>query len=120
VSISEIRCVRPGAERSPDVSGMKLERWNTLSIEQQQKFAPICPDFIVELSLPSDNLQSLQEKMEEYMQESGIQLGWLIDRKQRHIYIYRQGQSVECLDNTSTLSGENVLPGFVLNLGKVW
>ena len=109
-----------GAERSPDASWIKLERWNALSPEQQRKFAPICPDFVVELKSPSDNLQTLKEKMEEYMNEPGIQLGWLIDRKQRKVYIYRPGLSEECLDNPATVSGESVLPGFILNMSKVW
>ncbi|MBH8555719.1 Uma2 family endonuclease [Nostocaceae cyanobacterium CENA357] len=109
-----------GANRSPDASWIKLERWNALSAEEQEKFAPICPDFVVELRSPSDNLQSLQEKMEEYMQEPGIQLGWLIDRKQRQVYIYRPGQPEECLDNPASVSGESVLPGFVLNMSKIW
>jgi Uma2 family endonuclease len=109
-----------GAERSPDASWIKLERWNTLSPEQQRKFAPICPDFVVELKSPSDNLQTLKEKMEEYMNEPGIQLGWLIDRKQRKVYIYRPGLSEECLDNPASVSGELVLPGFILNMSKVW
>ena len=109
-----------GAERSPDAAWMKLERWNTLSPEQQQKFAPICPDFVVELRSPSDNLKPLQEKMAEYMSEPGIQLGWLIDRKNRKVYIYRPGLPEECLDNPATVSADPVLPGFVLNMSKVW
>ncbi|MHC5615594.1 MAG: Uma2 family endonuclease [Nostoc sp.] len=109
-----------GAERSPDASWIKLERWNALSAEQQQKFAPICPDFVVELKSPSDNLQTLKEKMEEYMNEPGIELGWLIDRKQRKVYIYRPGLPEECLDNPATVRGELVLPGFILNMSKVW
>jgi Uma2 family endonuclease len=109
-----------GAERSPDASWMKLERWNSLSEEQQEKFAPICPNFVIELRSASDNLKPLQEKMQEYMEEEGIQLGWLIDRKNRKVYIYRPGMAVECLDNPVSLSGETVLPGFVLNLSKVW
>lgn len=109
-----------GAERSPDASWIQLSRWNTLSPEQQQKFAPICPDFVVELRSPSDNLQRLKEKMEEYMREPGIQLGLLIDRKHRRVYIYRPGLPEECLENPATVSGEPVLPGFVLNMSKVW
>ncbi|MBX9253277.1 Uma2 family endonuclease [Desmonostoc muscorum CCALA 125] len=109
-----------GAERSPDASWIKLERWNSLSPEQQQKFAPICPDFVVELKSPSDNLQTLKEKMEEYMNEPGIQLGWLIDRKQRKVYIYRPGLAEECLDNPASVSGDRILPGFILNMSKVW
>jgi Uma2 family endonuclease len=109
-----------GAERSPDASWIKLDRWNTLSSEQQQLFAPICPDFVVELRSSSDNLKPLQEKMVEYMQEPGIQLGWLIDRKHQKVYIYRPGLEVESLDNPATVSGEGVLPGFVLNMSKIW
>lgn len=109
-----------GAERSPDVSWIKLERWNSLSQEQQQKFAPICPDFVIELRSASDNLKPLQEKMQEYMQEPGIQLGWLIDRKNHKVYVYHPQMPVECLDNPHTLSGEDVLPGFILNMSKVW
>lgn len=109
-----------GAERSPDVSWIKLERWNALSPEQQGKFAPICPDFVVELRSKSDRLNPLQEKMQEYMQEEGVQLGWLIDRKHQRVYIYRPGVPVECLENPDTLSGDLVLPGFVLNMSKVW
>ncbi len=109
-----------GAERSPDASWIKLERWNSLSPEQQRKFAPICPDFVVELKSPSDNLQTLKEKMEEYMNEPGIQLGWLIDRKQRKVYIYHPGLPEERLDNPANVSGESVLPGFILNMSKVW
>jgi len=109
-----------GAERSPDASWIKLERWNALSLEQQQKFAPICPDFVVELRSPSDNLQPLQEKMQEYMREPGVQLGWLIDRKHHKVYIYRPGQPEECLDQPTTISGDPVLPGFILDMSKVW
>ncbi len=109
-----------GAERSPDASWIQLERWNTLSTAQQQGFAPICPDFVIELMSPSDRLEPLQEKMEEYMAEPGIQLGWLINRKDRKVYIYRPGMAVKCLNNPDTVSGDAVLPGFILNMGKIW
>jgi Uma2 family endonuclease len=109
-----------GAERSPDASWIKLERWNQLTPKQQKKFAPICPDFVIELRSASDNLQPLKEKMQEYMQEPGIQLGLLIDRKNRRVYIYRPGQMEECLESPDTVSCEPILPGFVLNMGKIW
>lgn len=107
-------------DKSPDASWIKLERWNALSPEQQDKFPPICPDFVVELRSASDNLKSLQEKMQEYMREPGVQLGWLIDRKNRRVYIYRPDLPEECLDNPATVSGDPVLPGFVLNMSKIW
>ncbi|MGQ4645880.1 Uma2 family endonuclease [Lyngbya aestuarii] len=108
-----------GAERSPDAAWVKRERWNALTAQQQKKFAPICPEFVVELRSPSDQLQPLQEKMQEYL-ENGTLLGWLIDRKNRQVYIYRPGLSVECLENPVSVSGESVLPGFVLDLSKIW
>ncbi|MHC0062920.1 Uma2 family endonuclease [Nostoc sp. UIC 10890] len=107
-----------GAERSPDASWVKIERWNALTPEQQEKFAPICPDFVVELRSRTDSLKELQEKMQEYI-ENGAQLGWLIDRKNKRVEIYRPGKDVEILDNPVSLSGENVLPGFVLNLQQI-
>jgi Uma2 family endonuclease len=109
-----------GAKRSPDAAWVKLERWNQLTPKQQEKFAPICPDFVIELRSASDNLQPLKDKMQEYMQEPGIQLGLLIDRKNRRVYIYRPGQIEECLENPDTVSCESVLPGFVLNMSKIW
>ncbi len=112
--------ISTGAKKSPDTSLIKLERWNSLSLEEQQKFAPICPDFVVELMSPSDNLKTLQAKMTEYMAEPGVKLGWLIDRKGRKVYIYRPGMPTECLENPESVSGETVLPGFVLKMSKVW
>ncbi len=109
-----------GSVRSPDASWIKLERWNTLSKAQQEKFAPICPDFVVELRPDFEDLEPLQEKMQEYMREPGVELGWLIDRKNRRVYIYRPGLPEECLENPATVSGDPVLPGFVLNMSKIW
>jgi Uma2 family endonuclease len=109
-----------GAEHSPDVSWIKWERWNSLTLVQQQKFAAICPDFVIELKSHSDSLTVLKEKMTEYIREPGIQLAWLIDREQRQVYIYRPGQPAECLDNPALISGEPVLSGFNLNMSKVW
>ena len=108
-----------GAKVSPDAAWVKLERWNALTPEQQKTFAPICPDFVVELRSVSDNLTPLKTKMQEYI-DNGALLGWLIDRKKRQVYIYRPGVAVECLDNPATISGESVLPGFVLDLSKIW
>jgi len=71
------------------------------------------------LRSPSDSLKLLQEKMPEYI-ENGTRLGWLINRKNRQVEIYRQGREKEILENPTTLSGEDVLPGFVLNLSLMW
>lgn len=108
-----------GATKSSDAAWMRLEKWNSLTREQQTKFAPICPDFVVELRSPSDRLQSLQEKMLEYI-DNGASLGWLIDRNNRTVYIYRPDAEVEVLDNPASLRGESLLPGFVLDLSTIW
>ncbi len=108
-----------GAERSPDASWVKMERWDALTEEQQERFAPLCPDFVVELMSPSDTLDKTRAKMKEYM-ENGASLGWLINRKHKQIEIYRQNQEVEILESPQTVSGEDVLPGFVLDLAEIW
>jgi len=108
-----------GADRSPDAAWIKLERWDALTGEQKEKFPPICPDFVIELLSPSDSFKVAQDKMREYL-DNGVRLGLLINRKSRQVEIYRQGQKVEVLDSPATLSGEDVLPGFVLNLAAIW
>ncbi|MFM2063262.1 MAG: hypothetical protein RLZZ507_2932 [Cyanobacteriota bacterium] len=108
-----------GKDVSPDVAWIKKERWDSLTPEQQNKFAPIAPDFVIELRSPSDSLKPLQEKMQEYI-GNGVKLAWLIDRKQRKVFIYRPGKVVEELDNPQTLNGEDILPGFVLDLSEIW
>ena len=108
-----------GADRSPDASWIKLERWDALTDEEKQKFPPICPDFVIELLSPSDSLKTTQEKMREYI-DNGVRLGILINRKSRQVEIYRPGKEVEVLDFPATVSGEDVLKGFVLNLGMIW
>lgn len=108
-----------GADRSPDAAWIPLEKWNALTPEQQEKFLPVAPDFVIELRSPTDSLKLLQAKMLEYI-NAGTRLGWLINRQERQVEIYRQNQKVEILDNPITLSGENILPEFVLNLERIW
>lgn len=108
-----------GADRSPDASWIKLARWDSLTEEQKEKFPPICPDFVVELLSPSDSLKVAQEKMREYI-DNGVRLGLLINRKSRQVEIYRQGKEVEVFYSPATVSGEDVLNGFVLSLGMIW
>lgn len=103
------------ARRSPDAAWILLERWNKLTPEQRKAFPPLCPDFVVELRSPSDSLRSIQDKMQEYM-SNGAHLGWLINPKAQQVEIYRQGQEKEVLQAPTSLSEEQVLPGFVLDL----
>ena len=108
-----------GAILSPDASWILLSRWDTLIESEQDKFPPICPDFVIELRSPSDSLVHAQAKMAEYI-ENGIRLGWLIDPRNRRIHVYRPGQPVETLEQPATVSGDPVLPGFVLDLSVIW
>jgi Uma2 family endonuclease len=108
-----------GAVRSPDASWLKRDRWDALTQEQKERFSPVCPDFVVELRSDTDCLKRLQEKMREY-RANGARLGWLIDLETRKVEIYRPNQEVEVLESPATLSGETVLPGFVLNIEPIW
>ncbi|MEH2169908.1 MAG: Uma2 family endonuclease [Nostoc sp.] len=108
-----------GADRSPDVSWVEKSRWDSLTKEQREKFIPLCPDFVIEIMSPSDTFKKVQEKMHEYM-SNGCRLGWLINRKKQEVEIYRPEQDVEVLKSPQTISGESVLPSFVLNLKTIW
>jgi Uma2 family endonuclease len=108
-----------GAVRSPDAAWIKRTKWEIIPADKRKKFAPICPEFVVELRSENDSLSTLKEKMQEYI-DNGTQLAWLIDRKQRKVFIYRPNCGVEELDNPQTLTGEDILPGFVLDLSEIW
>ena len=108
-----------GATRSLDACCGSQVRLDALNAEQKGTFAIICPDFVVELRSSSDKLESLQAKMNEYV-DNGAKLGWLLDPQPRRVEIYRPGSAVEVLENPDSLSGGKVLPGFVLNLRRVW
>ena len=107
------------ATRSPDAAWVKRTRLAALTSDQKKRFLPLCPDFVVELRSPSDRLQVLQDKMQEYI-DNGAQLGWLLDTVNRRVFVYRPGKDVECLENQETLAGDPELPGFVLDLTKIW
>lgn len=107
------------AKRCPDASWIRRERWETLSKEQQEGIGPFCPEFVVELRSPSDRLPVLQEKRQEYL-DKGARLGWLIDPSEKKVHIYRPGQPVEVLDDPATVSGDPVLPGFLLPVRELW
>ena len=108
-----------GADRSPDVSWIGQDRWDTLTPEEKSGFAPLCPDFVLELRSKNDSLESLQQKMQEY-QENGAKLGWLIDRNRKKVEIYRPKKSVEVQNSPNSLSGEDILPSFTLDLSEIW
>ena len=108
-----------GATRSPDAAWIKTERWNTLTEAEKVSFAPIAPDFVIELRSVSDSLSRLRTKMQEYM-ENGVSLGWLIDRKHRKVHIYRPKQVSQILENPDKVSGDPELPGFSLPMIQIW
>ena len=108
-----------GAVRSPDAAWVRKARLKSLTKKQKQQFLPLCPDFVVELLSPSDRLSTAKQKMQEYL-ENGARLGWLLDPQHRKVYVYCPGAEVRRLDNPKTLSGDPVLPGFVLDLKEIW
>lgn len=108
-----------GAGRSPDKAWVSSDRWNSLTLDQQETFPPLCPDFVIELRSKTDSLTSLQNKMLEYM-DNGCRLGWLINYQNQQVEIYRSGQAKEILQSPQILSGEEVLPGFRLDLKLIW
>lgn len=108
-----------GAMRSPDASWVRRERLAHLTAEQKQKFLPLCPDFVVELRSPSDPLATVEAKMREYV-ENGARLGWLLAPEERKVQVYKPGEPMRVLENPDRLSGEPVLPGFVLDLQPSW
>ena len=108
-----------GATRSPDASWIKIERWEALTLQQRKKYLPLCPDFAVELVSESDDVEDTRKKMREYI-ENGLKLGWLINPKDKQVEIYRIGKEVEILDSPKSLSGEDVLVGFNLDLEVIF
>ena len=107
------------AKRSPDVSWIEISRWHSLTQEQRRGLAPIAPDFVIELMSPNDNLKMIQEKMQEYL-ECGVKLGWLIHPDERRVELYRQGKDIEVLNSPQSLSGEELMPGLVVELEEIF
>jgi Uma2 family endonuclease len=108
-----------GATRSPDAAWVRRTRLAVLTREEKQKFLPLCPDFVIELRSPTDNLQAAQDKMQEYL-DNGAQLGWLIDPLTRRVHVYLPQHQSQILEAPSTVSADPLLPGFVLDLQKIW
>jgi Uma2 family endonuclease len=107
-----------GAKRSPDLAWIRRDRWEALPKKQRKKFPPICPDFVVELRSETDSLETLKEKMEEYL-ANGAQLGWLIDPLEKKVYVYRPKVRVKVLNHPKTISGELLLKGLTLDLAGI-
>ena len=108
-----------GAIRSPDVAWIAQERWAQLSPEQRRTFAPICPDFVVELVSPTDDVNALEAKMQEYI-ENGCRLGWLVNPQKRQVTVYRPQMAPEIISFDVPLTGEDVLPGFTIDLRQIF
>ncbi|WP_299403307.1 Uma2 family endonuclease [Acaryochloris sp. IP29b_bin.148] len=108
-----------GATLSPDTAWIQADRWQALSPEEQASFAPIAPDFVVELRSASDSLVSLQNKMKEYI-ANGVRLGLLIDRQNQQVYIYRPETDPVVLEHPEIVNCEPELPGFMLKMAKIW
>lgn len=108
-----------GAVRSPDASFIKIDRWEKISIEDRKKFAHICPDFVIELLSESDRQRTLHKKMEEWL-SNGCRLAWMINPYKKETTIYRQQREAEIRRIHEVLSGEDVLPGFTLDLSKLF
>ena len=108
-----------GAVRSPDAAWVLGARWEALPAEARERFAPLAPDFVVELRSASDRLPDLQAKMDEY-RAAGVRLGWLIDPVDSRVYVYDPSGADRVLDRPTQLSGDPVLPGFMLDLEPIW
>jgi Uma2 family endonuclease len=108
-----------GAERAPDASWVRKDRWDALTAAQRDRFPPLCPDFVVELRSPSDEVDELHEKMREYA-ANGARLGWLLDPGTRRVWVFEPGSEPACLEDPATLSGGSVLPGLRIVLASIW
>ncbi|MDJ0900850.1 MAG: Uma2 family endonuclease [Xenococcus sp. MO_188.B8] len=107
-----------GATRSPDAAWVKKERWERLTLKQQQNFIPLCPDFVIELRWDSDSLLNLQKKMQEYL-ANGLVLGWLIDLPNNQVEVYQQDYQLEVISNPVSLFGDDILSGFTLEIKNI-
>lgn len=108
-----------GAKRMPEVAWVKNERWNALTIKQQEGIVPIAPDFVIELRSKTDVLKDLRDKMQEFI-ENGVLLGWLIDLTTRKVYVYRPNAKIEILESPTEVSGKPLLQGFTLYVEEIW
>ena len=108
-----------GAALSPYACWILNSRLAKFSKEQKRRFLPLCPDFIVELTSPTDRLPRVKAKMREWI-DNGAQFGWLIDADRRTIHVYRPGREPEELANLDHIDGEGPVEGFRLELNDIW
>jgi Uma2 family endonuclease len=109
-----------GSVRSPDASAVRLERWQALTPDQRRGFPPLCPDLVIELASPSDDLAALRRKMAAY-QANGAALGWLLLPEQRAVEIWQHGDATpQRLEPATHLEGGQLLPGLTLELKEIW
>lgn len=108
-----------GARRAADAAWVRKDRIAALPAEQRRRFFPLCPDFVIELRSPTDRLNTLRAKMNEYI-SNGAELGWLIDPEERAVWIYRPGRDPERLDRPERVAGEGPVAGFVFELASIW
>ena len=108
-----------GANRSPDLSFITKQRWEQLSLQEREIFPPIVPDFVLELMSPSDSLKAAQQKMQEYL-DNGVQLGWLINRKEGQVEIYAPDKEIMVLEKPDAIANQTILPELTLNLQAIW
>lgn len=108
-----------GAKRSPDAAWIQPERWEAVPASEREQFPTIAPDFVIELRSKTDRLAPLKLKMQEYV-DNGVRLGWLIDPQAKQVHVYRPGAKEIILENPIAVSGEEVLPGFVLDTSRLF
>jgi Uma2 family endonuclease len=108
-----------GSMRAADAAWVALPRWQALTDSQQSRFAPLCPDFIIELRSPSDRLPDLEAKMLQWI-ANGAQLAWLIDPIEQSVTIYRPGQAPEAYHHPSSVQGDGIMAGFELVMARIW
>jgi Uma2 family endonuclease len=118
-SSSTIFVLPNGAHRSPDAAWVELSRWEALTPEQRTKFPPLAPDFVIELRSATDRLPTLRAKMEEY-KANGVQLGLLINPKDKQVEIYRLGQKPSILESPASIDCNEIMPGFILSMSEIW
>ncbi|MBX2897252.1 MAG: Uma2 family endonuclease [Cyclobacteriaceae bacterium] len=110
--------LRDKSMRSPDVSWVSKEKWEAIALEDQEKFAPVCPDFVIELRSKWDSLSQLKSKMEKWI-SNGCLLGWLIDPLDKKVYIYTPKSTTELSGFSTILKGGDILPGFEIDLSRL-